>query len=103
VAYGVAPLLRHGITGRGETVAIFALAQTPSDPGTTDIRKDLAAFDSKFGLPRARLHVVAAIAKFPTPYLSSAAALSVTSCWPAIIWSTVWRRWQGANTWIASR
>jgi subtilase family serine protease len=69
-AYGVAPLLRRGITGRGETLAIFALAQTPSDPGTTDIRKDLAAFDTKFGLPAARVHVVTAIAKSPTPYLA---------------------------------
>jgi subtilase family serine protease len=69
-AYGVAPLLRRGITGRGETVAIFALAQTPSDPGTTDIRKDLAAFDTKFGLPAARVHVVTAIAKSRTPYLA---------------------------------
>jgi hypothetical protein len=61
-AYGVAPLLRRGIDGRGETVAMLTLAQTPSDPGATDIRKDLAAFDTKFGLPRARLHVVTAIA-----------------------------------------
>src|ERR1700734_109714 len=79
-AYGVAPLLRHGITGRGENVAIFALAQTPAFPGrgetgpifalaqtpaspgsVTDIRKALAAFDTKFGLPRARLHAVTAI------------------------------------------
>jgi subtilase family serine protease len=70
-AYGVTPLLRHGIDGRGETVAILALAQTPSDPGATDIRKDLAAFDTKFGLPRARLHVVTAIAGPPTPYLGN--------------------------------
>jgi subtilase family serine protease len=69
-AYGVAPLLRRDITGRGETVAIFALAQTPSDPGTTDIRKDLAAFDTKFGLSAARVHVVNSIAKSPTPYLA---------------------------------
>jgi subtilase family serine protease len=68
-AYGVTPLLRRGITGRGETVAIFSLAQTPSDPGATDIRKDLSAFDRKFGLPRARLHVVNTIAGSPTPYL----------------------------------
>jgi subtilase family serine protease len=72
VAYGVAPLLRRGIDGRGETVAIFALAQTPASPGSvTDIRKDLAAFDTKFGLPRARLHAVTAIAGSPTPYLSN--------------------------------
>jgi subtilase family serine protease len=70
VAYGVAPLLRQGIDGRGETVAIFASAQTPSDPGTGDIRKVLAAFDARFGLPQARLNVVNAIAGSPTPYLA---------------------------------
>ena len=75
VAYGVAPLLRQGIDGRGETVAIFATAQTPSDPGTGDIRKVLAAFDARFGLPQARLHVVNTIAKSPTPYLSGAEEL----------------------------
>jgi subtilase family serine protease len=70
VAYGVAPLLRQGIDGRGETVAIFTSAQTPSDPGTGDIRKVLAAFDARFGLPQARLHVVNTIAGSPTPYLA---------------------------------
>ena len=55
VAYGVAPLLRRGITGSGETVVD---ARTRQQPGAhlTDIRKDLAAFDSKFGLPTAKLH-----------------------------------------------
>jgi len=78
MAYGVAPLLRRGISGRGETVAIFALAQTPASAGDTDIRKDLAAFDTKFGLPRARLHIVTAIAKSPTPYLSNVEELGDT-------------------------
>jgi subtilase family serine protease len=78
-AYGVAPLLRRGITGRGETVAIFALAQTPASQGSvTDIRKDLAAFDTKFGLPRARLHAVTAIATSKTPYLSNVEELGDT-------------------------
>ena len=70
-AYGVAPLLRRGVTGRGETVATLALAQTPSDAGASDIRNDLAAFDTKFGLPPARLHIVTAIAGSPTPYLAN--------------------------------
>jgi subtilase family serine protease len=70
-AYGVAPLLRQGIDGRGETVAVLALAQTSSDPGATDIRKDLAAFDTRFGLPPARLNVVNTIAGSPTPYLGN--------------------------------
>ena len=49
MAYGVAPLLRRGIDGSGETVVMPELA---SSPPSTDIRKDLAIFDSKFGLPR---------------------------------------------------
>ena len=47
------------------------LAQTPaSNGGSTDIRQDLAAFDSKFGLPPARLQVVNTIAQSKTPYLA---------------------------------
>jgi hypothetical protein len=48
VAYGVAPLLRRGITGSGETVVMPELANAPG-PNFTDIRKDLAAFDKKRG------------------------------------------------------
>jgi len=71
-AYGVTPLLRHGIDGRGETVAMPELAQTPASHGSpTDIRKDLAAFDAKFGLPRATVHVVPDIAGSPAPYLAN--------------------------------
>jgi subtilase family serine protease len=69
-AYGVAPLLRRGIDGRGETVAMPELAQTPASPGATDIRQDLAAFDTTFGLPPASLHIVNTIAGSPTPYLA---------------------------------
>ncbi len=68
VAYGVAPLLSHGINGRGETVVI------PDPVGVApamDIRKDLAAFDREFGLPPATLHIVNALAKSATPYLDS--------------------------------
>jgi subtilase family serine protease len=50
---------------------MFEQAQTPASPGgPTDIRKDLAAFDTKFGLPRARLHVVNTV-RSATPYLSN--------------------------------
>jgi subtilase family serine protease len=72
VAYGVAPLLRQGIDGRGEAVAIFTVASTPSAPRTGDIRKVLAAFDARFGLPQASLNVVNTIARSPTPYLAGA-------------------------------
>ncbi|HEV2255979.1 MAG TPA: S53 family peptidase [Streptosporangiaceae bacterium] len=71
VAYGVAPLLRRGIDGRGETVLIPALAETPAHGGSTDIRQDLATFDRKFGLPPAKLQVVNAIARSATPYLAN--------------------------------
>ncbi len=71
VAYGVAPLLRRGIDGRGQTVALLELAQTPSSHGgASDIRKDLAAFDHRFGLPPAGLKAVNTIAKSKTPYLA---------------------------------
>jgi subtilase family serine protease len=72
VAYGVAPLLSHGIDGSGETVVMPELAAQPpaSNGAYTDIRQDLAAFDSKFGLPPARLQVVNTIAKSKTPYLA---------------------------------
>lgn len=68
VAYGVAPLLSHGIDGRGETVVIPELAGVAS---AMDIRKDLAVFDREFGLPAARLHIVNTLAKSATPYLDS--------------------------------
>ena len=68
VAYGVAPLLSRGINGGGETVLMPELA---SGPPATDIRQDLAAFDSKFGLPAAKLHVINTIARSKTPYLDT--------------------------------
>ena len=77
MAYGVAPLLRRGIDGRGETVAMGPNWPRPR-PGATDIRKDLAAFDRKFGLPPARLNVVTAIARSPTPYLTGGEELGDT-------------------------
>jgi subtilase family serine protease len=71
VAYGVAPLLSHGIDGSGTTVVVPELAQTPTSGGATDIRQDLATFDSTFGLPPATLHVVNTIAGSATPYLAA--------------------------------
>jgi subtilase family serine protease len=67
LAYGVAPLLGHGIDGSGETVVMPELA---SSAPSSDIRQDLAAFDSSFGLPPASLHVVNTIARSATPYLA---------------------------------
>jgi subtilase family serine protease len=69
VAYGVAPLLSGGITGRGETVVFPELANKPG-PNFTDIRKDLAAFDTKFGLPAAKVMVTTTIAGASAPYVA---------------------------------
>jgi len=69
VAYGVAPLLRSGITGKGETVVMPELANSPG-PNFTDIRKDLATFDSKFGLPAANLTVTTTLAGASAPYVA---------------------------------
>jgi len=69
VAYGVAPLLRSGITGKGETVVMPELANRPG-PNFTDIRKDLAAFDKKFGLPAAELKVTTTLAGASAPYIA---------------------------------
>ena len=77
VEYGIQPLLDMGIGGRGETVTVLAPAPSPSPaprsapspggrgrgpggafPAATDIRQDLAAFDTMFRLPAARIQVV---------------------------------------------
>jgi subtilase family serine protease len=70
VAYGIQPLLDRGIDGRGVTVALpeeaeTGPAQTPAVtgiPAVTDIRQDLADFDSRFGLPPARIQVITTLA-----------------------------------------
>jgi subtilase family serine protease len=86
VAYGVAPLLRRGINGRGEAVVLPELAETPSHRGLiyTHIGKDLAAFDKKFGLPPATLHVVNTIARSKTPYLAGSEEVEDTEMVHAI-------------------
>jgi subtilase family serine protease len=83
VAYGIQPLLDGGIDGRGETVTVLAPAQPPGTPrpstpvpdsspppgaGATDIRQDLAAFDSEFRLPAARIQVVNSLAGAASPW-----------------------------------
>jgi subtilase family serine protease len=64
VAYGIQPLLNHGIDGRGQTVVLleFAVTGPASPPKVTDIRQDLADFDSRFGLPAARIQVITTLA-----------------------------------------
>jgi subtilase family serine protease len=86
VAYGVAPLLSRGIDGTGETVVMPELAETPSSSGLiyTDIRQDLAAFGSRFGLPPATLRVVNTIARSKTPYLAGSEEVEDTEMLHAI-------------------
>jgi subtilase family serine protease len=73
VTYGIQPLLDRGITGRGQTIVLLEFpppaAGTP--PEVTDIRQDLARFDSVFGLPAARLHVVNTLAHAASPWLAT--------------------------------
>jgi subtilase family serine protease len=77
VAYGIQPLLDRGITGRGQTVVLLefppASATTGAQvPAVSDIRQDLARFDSAFGLPTARLQVVNTLAHVASPWLAAA-------------------------------
>ena len=71
VAYGIQPLLERGITGHGVTVVLPEEAEIgPARPqpitkllqSVTDIRQDLADFDSRFGLPAAHLQVITTMA-----------------------------------------
>ena len=70
-AYGIQPLLDRGIDGRGVTVALPEEAESgPARPqpvsillqSVTDIRQDLADFDSRFGLPPAQIQVITTLA-----------------------------------------
>jgi subtilase family serine protease len=69
-AYGISPLLERGIDGRGQTVVIPEPVQQPA-PDASDIRQDMARFDSMFGLPPARLRVVNSLAGTASPWLAS--------------------------------
>jgi subtilase family serine protease len=72
VAYGIQPLLDHGIDGRGQTVVLveYTAATPASAPAVTDIRQDLADFDSRFGLPPARIQVINSLAHSSSPWLA---------------------------------
>src|SRR5215470_9802535 len=69
IAYGISPLLERGIDGRGQTVVMPELVQQPT-PDASDIRQDMARFDSLFGLPAARLRVVNSLAGSASPWLA---------------------------------
>ncbi|HEX6761256.1 MAG TPA: S53 family peptidase [Gaiellaceae bacterium] len=71
VAYGVEPLLRQGIDGRGETVVLPELAESHlSPPEVTDLRKDFAVFDRLFHLPAPRLRFASTFAGPTAPWLA---------------------------------
>jgi subtilase family serine protease len=71
VAYGIKPLLDRGINGRGETVVLPELAESQLNPPlVTDMRQDMAAFDSLFHLPAARMRVVSTLAGARSPWLA---------------------------------
>jgi subtilase family serine protease len=71
VAYGIDPLLGRGINGRGETVVLPELAESQlNPPRVTDMRQDMAAFDSLFHLPAARMRVVTTLAGARSPWLA---------------------------------
>src|SRR5262249_25363124 len=71
VAYGVRPLLDRGIDGQGETVVLPELAESQLNPPlVTDMRQDMAAFDSLFHLPAARMRVVTTLTGARSPWLA---------------------------------
>ena len=71
VAYGVTPLLRRGIDGRGETVVLPELAESQaSPPVVTDLRQDFVAFDRVFHLAAPKLRVVSTFAGPSDPWLA---------------------------------
>lgn len=70
VAYGVQALLDRGIDGRGEVVVVPELGQTSTNPPVTDIRRDMALFDSTYGLPAAKLSVVTSLMPSASPFLA---------------------------------
>jgi subtilase family serine protease len=71
-AYGVEPLLEHGIDGRSQTVVLVEdAAGAGSPPRITDIRQDVDRFDSVFDLPAAQLQVTNSLANSPSPWLAT--------------------------------
>jgi subtilase family serine protease len=76
MAYGIAPLIDRGITGRGQTIVLLEFPASVSGSGsalvraltTSDIRQDLARFDTLFALPAARVQVVNTLAHAASPW-----------------------------------
>ncbi len=70
-AYGVLPLLKQGIDGRGETVVLPELAEPQFPLPATNIRRDLAQFDRLFHLPTADIRVNSALAPSASPWMAN--------------------------------
>ena len=71
VAYGIKPLLDRGIDGQGETIVLPELAESRvHPPRVTDMRQDMAAFDSLYHLPAARMRVDSTLAGARSPWLA---------------------------------
>lgn len=70
-AYGILPLLDRGTNGQGETVVLPELAEPQFPLPTSDIRRDLAEFDTLFHLPAARLRAVSRLAPSASPWLAN--------------------------------
>ena len=85
-AYGVQPLLDHGIDGRGTTVALIELSTSPPTqfPPVTDIRQDLTRFDSVFRLPATKIQVDNSLAHAATPWLAGGEEMQDTEIVHAI-------------------
>jgi subtilase family serine protease len=71
VAYGIKPLLDRGIDGQRETIVLPELAESRvNPPWVTDMRQDMAAFDSLYHLPAARMRVDSTLAAARSPWLA---------------------------------
>jgi subtilase family serine protease len=68
-AYGILPLLRRGVDGRGETVVLPEIAEGLFPlPEYTDVRHDMALFDRLFALPAPQLRIDNSIAGSGRPW-----------------------------------
>jgi len=70
IAYGIEPLLKRAITGRGETVVLPELPYFGSLT-VSDLRLDMKSFDSLFGLPAVTLRFVNTLTKVAKPWLAN--------------------------------
>jgi subtilase family serine protease len=75
-AYGIQPLINRGITGKGETVVLPEEAAWRGEPLLSDIRQDLATYDSLFGLPAPDFRVSTSLAPGAPPYQANVEELA---------------------------